>query len=238
MQSEHTEQNMREKESIKIHGDSISTHWEFQKKGYPVYYDEWTAEKNGLMSYRDCWWWPVSVQLAMKNITIAKIENYSYSGSFVTGSEFPSGASDQRIREMKNPYFDCAFILIYMGFNDFGRRVPVWPEPGKEDFYSAYVKMLQKMKEQFPRAQILPATLLMTESDIHPRWRFPDEDRFYEFNKAIRTASLICDCTLVDLAATGVRLPAIDRDHTHPDVTGHCLLAQCWIDQLKKKHVL
>ena len=233
------------KKDIKIYGDSISTCWRFQKEGYEVYYNKERAEYNQLKSERDFWWWPVAEQLAMKDGSIAKIENHSYSGSTVKGSEFPSGASDQRIRRMSNPYFECAFILIYMGFNDFGHRVPVYPVPGEEDFYSAYVAMLRKMKELFPEAHILPATLLMTKSDVHPQWKFPEEERFKEYNKAISDAAAACGCTLVDLTKarvpgmkSEVRLNTMDRYHSHPDVEGHDLLAYCWIDQLKKQHIL
>ena len=230
----------KEQEEIVIYSDSIGTHWNFKKDGYLVYYDKQTAERNGIMSERDCWGWMVANQLAKKDGMIAKIENHSYSGSFVTGSDFPSGASDQRILAMRNPHYRIAYILIYMGFNDFGYKVPVWPfdAPGQEVFYSSYCYMLRKMKEQFPEAQILPATLLMTESDIHPQWKFPEEDRFNKYNKAIRHAAAACGCTLVDLAETGVRLSTMVRDHSHPDVVGQYQLGECWIRQLKSAHVL
>lgn len=220
------------KKKIDIYGDSISTHFRFQKEGYKVYYDKQTAEENYIYSYRDCWWWPVSERLAMKYGSIAKIENHSYSGSFVSGSEFPAGASDQRIRGIINPYYESAFILIYMGLNDFGYRVHL------DDFYRSYCAMLQKMKELFPEAQILPATLLMTESVMHPQWRFPQEERFEEYNEKIRDASAACGCTLMDLAKSGVRLPTIDRNHSHPTREGHRRLKECWIDQLKEADIL
>lgn len=76
---------------VSIMGDSISTYEGIIPEGYAVFYDEPTRKKNGLDSVRDTWWMQV-----LQVLEADLLMNNSYSGSQVTGEDFPCASGLER----------------------------------------------------------------------------------------------------------------------------------------------
>ena len=106
---------------VSILGDSISTYEGFNPEGYAVFYDKRVQLLNGLDSVYDTWWAKVN-----QSLKAYLCVNNSYSGSTVSGVEFPSAGSDVRCSGLHTPLHQPDLILIYLGFNDFGRGVRVF----------------------------------------------------------------------------------------------------------------
>lgn len=131
---------------VSIMGDSISTYEGFIPEGYAVFYDESACARNGLESVHDTWWMQVLEALGADLLT-----NDSYSGSQVTGDEFPCASSPQRTgalagipstsktaKAIESPAKAAIGnteanagslvspdpVFIYIGVNDFGFAVP------------------------------------------------------------------------------------------------------------------
>ena len=105
---------------VSIMGDSISTYEGYNPEGFSVFYDTDMQNRNGLTSVYDTWW--AKVNQALHAFLCV---NNSYSGSRVTGKNFPSGSSDKRIRFLSSAKHRPDMILVYLGCNDFGYGVPV-----------------------------------------------------------------------------------------------------------------
>ena len=96
-------------------GDSISTYSGFNPKGYAVFYDEEMQRCNGLNSVYDTWW--AKVNLALHAYLCV---NNSYSGSRVSGVEFPAGCCSERIMHLHTPKYKLtSFSLRWQRYNIF-----------------------------------------------------------------------------------------------------------------------
>lgn len=80
---------------VSILGDSISTYNGFNPHGYAVFYDEEMQKRNGLNSVYDTWWAKVNQELRAYLCV-----NNSYSGSRVSGMDFPAGCCLERIMHL------------------------------------------------------------------------------------------------------------------------------------------
>ena len=109
-------------------GDSISTYSGFNPEGYAVFYDAEMQKRNGLNSVYDTWWAKVNQELRAYLCV-----NNSYSGSRVSGTDFPAGCCSERIMHLHTPKYKPNLILIYLGFNDFGYGVPISCAPQSND---------------------------------------------------------------------------------------------------------
>jgi len=211
---------------ISILGDSISTYEGYNPRRYAVYYDRDCQRQNHLDDVAKTWWHQVISWMGG-----ALCVNDSYSGSRVSGGAFPSGCSAERIGNLGDP--DA--VLIYLGMNDYGYGVPVCSkEGGKEGdasfFAPAYECMLTGIRERWPKAETYCGTLMMSRMKEYDGWGFPQNyhgNRFEDYNDAIRKACEKSGCTLVDLAALGIRYQSLDG--THPDDVGHGEIADAWI---------
>ena len=103
--------------SFSILGDSISTYQGYHPPHFSVYYDPARCVQNGLQGVQDTWWSKV-IQHYHGTLSI----NNSYSGSRVAGSTFPAANQWERLEYLKGPKAPD-FLLIYMGYNDFGYGV-------------------------------------------------------------------------------------------------------------------
>lgn len=110
---------MKEKQcvSVSILGDSISTFEGWQPPSYACFYTAPNQQRNQLESVKDMWWARVIDALG-GNLCA----NSSYSGSQVSGECFPAACSEQRIRDL-NGARSPDVILVYLGINDYGKRV-------------------------------------------------------------------------------------------------------------------
>ena len=158
-------------------GDSISTYSGFNPEGYAVFYDAEMQKRNGLNSVYDTWWAKVNQELRAYLCV-----NNSYSGSRVSGTNFPAGCCSERIMHLHTPKYKPNLILIYLGFNDFGYGVPISCAPQSNDgkinisyFEDAYHQMLTGLRYFYPDAKIVCATLMKTVLKQNTHWRFFDK---------------------------------------------------------------
>ena len=232
---------------VSILGDSISTYNGYNPKGYAVYYDEGMQMRNGLTSVYDTWWAKVNQELHA-----CLCINNSYSGSKVSGLEFPAGCCQERIMHLRTSEHTPDLILIYIGFNDFGYGVPISFSPLSNDgrlnlrcFEDAYHQMLTGLRYFYPSAKIICATLMRTTLRQNTLWHFPDKlggINIDDYNNAIRRAADNCHIGLADLAKRYINIPSLNMrdkryetiDGTHPTAKGHQTIAEEWISCLSK----
>lgn len=226
---------------VSIIGDSISTSEGYNPKGYEVFYDRETQQRNQMNSVYDSWWAKVNQELEAFNCV-----NNSYSGSTVTGNAFPAGYSKERVSALRTAEFTPDIILVYIGFNDFGTGAEVsrsgkWFSHADPSVYfeDAYEAMLKGIQTYNPGAVIVCGTLMKTRIEGNPDWIFPNRfsgTDLEEYNEVIRQTTVKNHCVLADLAATGARYETLDG--THPTAKGHETIAKCWISCLRDAGIL
>ena len=222
---------------VSILGDSISTYSAYNPKGYVVYYDEFMQLRNGLKSVYDTWWAKVNQALGAFLCV-----NNSYSGSKVSGREFPAGNCQERIMNLQTSEYTPDIILVYLGFNDFACEVPISCAPQNNDgktnllfFEDAYHQMLTGLRYFYSNAKIICATLMKTTLKHNNLWQFPGQFNgisIDEYNNAIRRAAVNCHISLADLAQRDRRYETLDGGH--PTAVGHQTIADEWIFCLSK----
>ena len=217
---------------VSIYGDSISTFEGYNPDGYEVYYDERMQELNQLNSVYDTWW--AKVNQALHAFLCV---NNSYSGSTVSGKTFPAGECEDRIINLRTAEYTPDYILIYLGFNDFGRGIRIRPSAETHDasqeapcFEDAYDSMIRSIKSYYPDATVVCGTLMRTKARGKPDWIFPEKFAgvaFDEYNNVIRMAARKHECYLADLASSGESYETLDG--SHPTAQGHLTIARAWI---------
>lgn len=218
------EMNMR---FVSIMGDSISTFEGYNPAGYSVFYDEYNAKRNGMKSVYDTWWAKVN-QFLHAYICV----NNSFSGSKVSGYEFPSASCNQRTSLLHiNEYFPD-LILIYIGFNDFGSGIKITTDLSEDMscFFESYCNMLKKIKNNYPKSRIICGTLMQGFVKNDASWSFPHKlsgVSIYEYNAAIKISAKLSGVDWADLAALNINYETLDG--THPTKDGHNSIANAWI---------
>lgn len=226
---------------VSIIGDSISTYAGFNPAGYKVFYNSQMQIKNNLNSVYDTWWAKVN-----QSLHAYLCVNNSYSGSKVTGYDFPSASSESRTSALHTADHVPDIILIYIGFNDFGNGVPI-QDKGlhkcfKKDmrfFADAYSKMVSDVKRNYPNSKIVCATLMRTYIAEKEQWTFPEHFagiEFEEYNQAIRHVCKKENCFLADIGAMGMSCETLDG--VHPTNEGHITLSRAWIHSLSNADIL
>lgn len=229
---------------ISILGDSISTFAGYNPPGYLVYYDKWQQINNGLVTVMDTWWAQV-----IRALDGELCVNNSYSGSCVTGVSFPSATSPDRINALATQEHSPDLILIYIGYNDFGRNVMLTDyDSGLADmkFSPAYFDMMRMIHERFPEAKTVCGTLMRTKIMGRANWVFPERERikeisdryggFEDFNDVIRSCARMQGGYLADIGALGSSCETLDG--AHPTVNGHRTLADAWIRCLSETDLI
>lgn len=192
-----------------------------------MYYRDDKLYDNQLESVNDTWWKRVIDALGGELCV-----NNSFSGSTVSGEFYPSACSEERcsaLHEEATP----DLILVYIGTNDRGFEMPIGMEESEnpKGFFGAYRIMLQRIKENYPLAKIVCATLPMgrlKDGEYISYDRFMRADLRYD--EAIRAAAKAENCFLADLASFGERYETLD--YCHPTKSGHKLLADLWLKVL------
>lgn len=227
---------------VSILGDSLSTYEGCNPEGFAVFYDREKQRANGLKSANDTWW--AKVISAMGGTLCV---NNSYSGSMVSGMGFPSGSSQERLTRLGTASAVPDVILVYLGFNDFGRGVQISPERsgllGKlhasrdlNTFEDAYLTMLKSITARYSSTQVVCGTLMRTKmrGKSGEEWNFPEHFArvgFGEYNEAIRKACRKRRVLLADLAKPDVRYETLDGSHA--TAIGHQTMADAWIRSLR-----
>ena len=217
---------------VSIMGDSISTYKGFNPQGYSVFYDDSNSFRNGMASVHDTWWAKV-IQFLHAYICV----NNSFSGSTVNGENFPSANCDERTSLLHTDLYRPDWILIYIGFNDFGNGIKITSNQSDgAAFFESYCNMLRKIKKNYPQSRIVCGTLMEGFLRDYGSWVFPHKlagISIYEYNAAIKIAAKLSGVELADLASLNLRYETLDG--THPTKAGHDTIAQAWIRCLNIK---
>ena len=228
------------KPSFTIFGDSLSTYDKISIPPEAVYYDFYNCAKYGLKSVADTWW-----QKVIDHYGGSLCINNSYSGSKVSGTEYPAACSSERLQTLRNWDSRPDIILVYLGMNDFGFGAPVYRPAEQADtdtryFADAYPEMLKEIKKREPQAKVFCATLMRTYLKGRPYMRVPEQVipdySLADYDEAIRKAVREQGCFLVDLAASGVTYETLDG--THPTAVGHATIAKAWIGMMGEEKAI
>ena len=210
---------------VSILGDSLSTFQGYNPRGYSVFYDAQMQRINGLTSVSDTWWDQV-----IKSMHARLCVNNSYSGSKVTGESFPAAACEERLQSLGTPAAQPDLILIYAGFNDFAGGTELISSLDTYGFEDSYDQMLRTIRQNYPSAKIVCATLMRTYVKGNPGWQFPEYWAgigLDDYNNVIRWVAQENHCALADLCRSDLRYETLDG--AHPTAQGHREIAAGWI---------
>ena len=218
----------QQKYRVSIIGDSISTYEGYNPAGYAVYYDEERIYLYQMQGAGDTWWMQV-IEALDGELCV----NNSYSGSYVMGRHPSSACSIERcsaLHDNEKPNL----ILVYMGTNDRGFCSDLgYDEPDNTlKFYGAYRTMVSNVKQNYPQAQVVCATLMnaKVEGEELPSDAYLKIAENY--NDAIRRAATEEGALVADLAAFGELYDTVD--YCHPTKEGHKLMSSLWLKCLRK----
>lgn len=220
---------------VSILGDSISTFEGFNPYGYSVFYDADKQRLNGLSDVYDTWWAKVNQALHAYLCV-----NNSFSGSKVTGDCFPAASCIERVSQLRTAEYVPDIILVYIGFNDFGSGINIRNETFNNTtdvscFEGAYAVMLDRIKEQYPRAKVVCGTIMRTKVRTNTDWQFPEMFsgiKLEDYNNAIRRITTSKSVYLADFGPMNIRYETLDG--SHPTKEGHQTIADAWIKCLSK----
>lgn len=213
-------------------GDSVSTLDGYQVQDYAVFYDFANMRRSGVLTLPDTWWGQLIDALGGTLLV-----NGSYSGSLVCRHpqcEIESyGCSDARTAALGTAERSPDVILILMGFNDFGNHMPVEPSPQSADFsvFSvAYAAMLQKLKQNYPEAELWCLTLPVSDRLSRApaaALRLPGEHSLEAYCRAICTCARQYGCRVLDIFDPAS--PFETMDGNHPTAAGmRTIAAAVW----------
>ena len=219
--------------SISVYGDSISTLEGYNPDGYNVFYTDVMADRYGIKSPSDTWWGMVIDYLGGRLMV-----NNSWSGCKVTQTKQDAmpgsaGCSNARTKNLHDKSGTPDYIVIYMGFNDWGSGVYVGDTNVRKavlneaEFADAYTLMLRRIKADYPAAEIYCCTLCKTCMVEDSSFIFPESfggEHIEEYNRAIKCACVNESCKLLDLYSYNIPYDSIDG--THPTKDGMKTLAE------------
>ena len=210
---------------VSILGDSVSTFQGTNPRGYSVFYDTSMQRVNGLNSVSDTWW-----DRVITSMNARLCVNNSYSGSRVTGDCFPAAACEERLQNLGTQGEQPDYILIYAGFNDFAGGAELISSLDTYGFEDSYDQMLRTIRQNYPSARTVCATLMRTRVRGDHSWQFPEYWAgigLEDYNNVIRWTAQENRCDLADLARSSVRYETLDG--AHPTAQGHREIAENWI---------
>ena len=215
-------------------GDSISTLAGYNPDGYSVFFSEDVCEKSKVLGKNDTWWGQV-IDYVGGELLI----NNAWSGSCVTKMPdrdglFPSACSDERTNGLHMECVKPDVIMIYLGINDWAKGLGMpgkgyrgrKSEEGTIPFETAYQIMIQKLKVNYPDAEIWCCTLCPTFMSADTSFVFPamfGGIHIEEYNQVIRETARREGCRLLDLYL--YQTPYDTIDGTHPNNSGMRTLA-------------
>ena len=230
---------MNNKKLFSVLGDSISTLEKFTQPQDAAYYRIEEKLAADIFLPEDTWWGQVIDALGGELLV-----NHSISGSKVRrmkGQEFQSfGCSDERTSSLGKDGLSPDVIIVYMGTNDWADgRLSTDGDPSKEQddtiFAVAYRIMLEKLKKNYPDAEIWCCTLGVSTYEKDENFSF---DYYYggkhinEYCQVIRDCAKAHGCRVIDLYAHPIPFDTIDK--FHPNRQGMKTIAEAVLSQLEK----
>lgn len=207
-------------------GDSISTLDGYNPRGYDVYYKFEKCHKANVFMPEDTWWGQVIGAFGGELLV-----NDSWSGSMVCRHPkclIPSyGASDERTGNLGRDGISPDVVMVYIGANDWGAAMRIDPEPGGEEslafFRVAYRVMLEKIRRNYPSAELWCFTLGVSKCVRNPMFEFPYRyagRHIEEYNAVIRDCAKEAGCQLIELFPSLVEEPFDTVEGFHPNADG------------------
>ena len=214
-------------------GDSISTLEGCSQPDFAAFYDWEKKLLSGVLTTADTWWGQVIDALGGRLLV-----NNSFSGSTVCklpAYEIESyGCSDERTGSLHTDGQNPDVILVYLGTNDWGQGLAPVPSVGRAGglcvFSEAYRAMLDKLRKNYPQAELWCFTLAVSK---FPEGPFPYCYRGHymdEYCNVIRDLAEEYGCRLIDLYRTAAPYETIDG--FHPNAQGMQTLAKGVISAL------
>ncbi len=211
-----------------ILGDSISTYEGYLPDGYPAFYSRRNAFITGINGYFDTWWGQL-----LKHFGAELLVNNSWSGSYVCkprGCEIESyGCSNERTFGLHRDGIYPDVILVYIGTNDRGACFKL-TDSDKSDLNvieNAYGVMLDKLKINYPNAEIWCCTFPITSCLRNPYFCFPvlqEGVPMTEYGELIKRVAIDKNCRTIDLWDEALTCDTIDG--LHPNLQGMNRIAQ------------
>ena len=229
-----------EEKYFSILGDSISTFDGCSQPDNASFYDTAIKLASGVITPAYTWWGHVIKELGGKLLV-----NNSISGSTVCWNpiyEYPSyGCSDERTSSLGRNEVSPDVIMVYIGTNDWGRGTAIKYDERyvsvKEKnslFFSAYDAMLEKLRKNYPSAEIWCFTLSTSRCSAKESFSFPyrySGRHIEEYCDAIRACAQNRGCRVVDLYALRIFYDTIDG--FHPNAEGMKQISTAVLDELK-----
>lgn len=218
-------------------GDSIST-----LEGYSVpkgaeFYEGMNKFMADVFSPKNTWWGQVISRLGGELLI-----NNSFSGSIVCEipkCEIPSyGCSDERTSALHRGGALPDVIMIFMGINDWGCGIAPTEKYRANArnglvFERDYARMLEKLKKNYPSAELWCFTLPVSACRKSGSFEFPYYCGGYhiaEYCEAIRACAEKYECRVIDLYKAAEMHDTIDG--FHPNARGMKTLAENVVNAL------
>ena len=224
-----------ERKTFSVLGDSISTLIGYSYPDFAVFYNRENKLRSGIFTPADTWWGRVIARLGGELLV-----NNSYSGSTVCKHpmyEIESyGCSDERTAALGMYGQVPDVIMILLGINDWGRGMRIVPdeeECGLHLFSVAYETMLEKIKRNYPEAEIWCLTLPRSQWSRNPECAIPfsySGGHIREYCEAIRICGEKAGCKVVDIYRPNDPYDTIDG--FHPTVEGMRTIADAVLREL------
>ena len=233
--------NLYRGKQFSVLGDSVSTLESYNPPDHSVFYKGDVCSRTGVYTMADTWWGQV-IDFFGGELLV----NDSWSGSRVTklpGQHelFPSGCSDQRTSHLHMRGVRPDVILVYLATNDWANAVRPMEDSGVSGewysvFETAYRRMLQKLRVNYPDAELWCCTLCSTYMSTDPAFAFPESVggiSIEVYNDIIRRTAVLEGGRLIDLYAYHLPYDAIDG--SHPTRTGMERLAKLVLREMLGK---
>ncbi len=219
-------------------GDSISTLIGYSQPEDAAFYDVSRKYESGVFAPGDTWWGQVISSLGGRLLV-----NNSISGSMVIKHphcETESyGCSDERTSSLALDEKLPNVIMIFLGTNDWGNGARILPREDANTrdlsvFSAAYRTMLEKLKGNYPEAELwcftLPVSTCKRREDFSFPYRYGGE-HIEAYCSVIRTCAYEYRCRIIDLYNSDTPYDTIDG--FHPNADGMRTLADAVLGELQ-----
>ncbi len=221
---------------VSILGDSLSTYWGSNPRGFKVFYEGERCLSCGIYTVEDTWW-----QKVLRYFGGSLLVNNSCADTTACGDSRYCGNSDFRILGLHEGNLWPEVVLVCMGTWDFLYGMPIEDESLTltwENYYgyfrSAYETMLWKLKKTYPAAEIYCATIvppLVLNKNVSLTVQNIYGVRLEDYNHVIRSCAQQYGCQVADVSkyVRGYET----SDQFHANAAGMDTLASGWVQELE-----
>lgn len=180
------------------------------------------TEGHGIMDVKDSYW-----NVLKRECNLAEVRGYGIGGTRIAIQHYPENPKyDQDfISRVEGMDADADLVVVFGGTNDFGHGdAPLGQMNDRSPytFYGACHKLIQKLMERYPEAQLVFMT------PLHRLIEERGERRLKDYVDAIRRVTEYYGIPVVDLYATCQIQPQVEDnknrfcpDGLHPNEAGH-----------------